>query len=221
MGAVAHQPVIRGVPLDAQGDGHRVGPNAIIQTGKALEARHGKALREAVFADAGLGWIGSRDPTRLVRAQAVVALNSAVRQHLPADDAERVMWEAGVATARYILRHRIPPLAQRLLGALPAQLGMALLLRAIGRHAWTFAGAANVQVGANWIRIDDNPVCLGRSGFSGCIWHRAVFATLIETITGRDVSVVETHCLSRGDDCCRFTFRLHKAFGKPGRANER
>lgn len=208
MGIAVRQQAEPSTVLEAPGDLHRVGPNAIIQTGMALEARHGKGLREAVFADAGLGWIGSRDPTRMVRAQAVVALNSAVRRHLSADDAERVMWEAGVATARYILQHRIPPLAQKLLGKLPAKLGLALLLRAIGRHAWTFAGAATVRVGANWIRIDDNPVCLGRSGFSGCVWHRAVFATLIETIIGRDVSVVETHCLSRGDDCCRFAFRL-------------
>lgn len=208
MGMVASQPVTRGLPLEAQDDIHRVGPNAIIQTGKALEARHGKALREAVFADAGLGWIGSRDPSRLVRAQAVVALNSAVRKHLPADDAEHVMWEAGVATARYILQHRIPPLAQKLLGAMPAKLGMALLLRAIGRHAWTFAGAAKVRVGTDWIRIDHNPVCLGRSGFSGCIWHEAVFSTLIEAIIGRQTRVHESHCLARGDDCCRFEFRL-------------
>lgn len=208
MGAVNGNNAVLAMPLEMANDIHRVGPNAIIQTGRALDRLHGMAVRDAVFGDAGLGWMGRREPGGMVRAEAVVALNAAVLRRLAVHDAERVMWQAGAETARYILDHRIPRMAQRLIGLLPGRLGLALLLRAIARHGWTFAGAAHVGAGSNWICINNNPLCLGRSGYAGCTWHKAVFTTLIEVIIGREALVHETHCLSRGDDFCRFQIEL-------------
>lgn len=46
----------------------------------------------------------------------------------------------GRLTASYLLANRIPKPAQIVLGLLPARIGLKLLLKAIGGHAWTFAG---------------------------------------------------------------------------------
>lgn len=194
--------------LEMPGDKHRVGPNAIIQTSRALEKLCGREARDAIFAAAGFGWMQEREPTDMVRAEAVVALNRAIHDNVERQHAERIMWHAGVGTARYILANRIPKPAQYALSRLPRGLAAHILLKAIGKNAWTFAGAAKIQVGRNWIAIEENPICLGRSGFSSCVWHQAVFTTLFEDIIGGDVIVQETHCIARGDKLCRFEIEV-------------
>lgn len=201
---VAAQTHLVGIPLVTGHDAHRVGPNAIIQTANALTALYGVDVKDAVFDRAGFGWMAGRMPDDMVRAEAVNALNRAVHEQMSDMQAVAVMRNAGERTARYILENRIPKLAQRVLARLPSRLAIRLLLKAIGKNAWTFAGSADIKVGRNWIALIDNPVCLGRSGYSGCVWHEAVFATLFDTIIGDGISVRETHCVGRGDPYCRF-----------------
>jgi divinyl protochlorophyllide a 8-vinyl-reductase len=96
---------------------------------------------------------------------------------------------------------------------LPARLALPILLKAVTRNAWTFAGAANVTSGADWrgqgwIAIDANPICNGVAGLDGCHWHKAVFQRLFAALVSTRVSVTETHCVGRGDAACRFAIRL-------------
>jgi hypothetical protein len=58
-----------------------------------------------------------------------------------AEVAAEVARSAGRRTADYLLAHRIPKPVQALLKALPARLAARVLLSAIARHAWTFAGS--------------------------------------------------------------------------------
>jgi divinyl protochlorophyllide a 8-vinyl-reductase len=193
--------------------GHRVGPNAIIQTREALDAICGSEMRRTLFAAAGLGRWQEHDPDHLVDAGDVQALSAAIARALPSRKAERVLSMAGGLTGGYILANRIPPFAQRLLRALPARCALPVLLMAVKRHSWTFAGAAPVTCGADWrgrgwIIIEDNPLCAGRAGFERCIWHEAVFKRLFSELVSPGVTVQETACTGGGQPSCRFDIRL-------------
>ena len=197
------------LPLVRADDRNHVGPNAIIQTSRALVDCVGQWQRDRVFAHAGLGWMGTREPDHRVSAEAVNALNASVLATLGRQTAERVLADAGVGTGHYIIDNRIPGFAKSLLRLLPRRLGTRLLLMAVARNAWTFAGDATVETGRDWIVIQDNPICLGKAGFSGCVWHRNVLETLFHTLVSPAVTVIETHCIGQGDPFCRFEFRLN------------
>lgn len=205
----ALHPAALGLPPDRQ----RVGPNAIIQTRRALDHSVGIGLRRSIFDRAGLQKWQLTEPADLVAADAVNALNSVLIDTLDKAESAAVLAEAGALTADYILANRIPGPAQLALKILPAQLALRLLLKAITRNAWTFAGSATVTSGADWrgqgwIAISNNPICTGKAGLDCCIWHEAVFKRLFATLVSPRVSVTETQCCGRGDPACHFAICL-------------
>ncbi|MEO1747978.1 MAG: bacteriochlorophyll 4-vinyl reductase [Pseudomonadota bacterium] len=182
---------------------HYVGPNAIIQTLASVGSLTGTEnvapiMRRAFLLEPLDGW------DEMVPVEQVNGLNKAVLDTLGADQAATILHESGRRTGRYIIENRIPPLIKRLLGSLPRRLASRLLLQAIRKNAWTFAGKARVESGGNWICIHENPLCLGRTGYGGCVWHESVFQTLFQRIVGSEVHVHETRCMGRGDAYCRF-----------------
>ena len=190
--------------------GHRVGPNAIIQTRAALQDACDASMVARIFRDAGLGRWANADPDGMVPADSVNALNRAVALALDAGTAEAVMREAGRRTGDYILANRIPKLAQRLLRLMPGPLARRMLLKAIAKNAWTFAGSADIRTGADFIEILANPACLGRQGFEGCVWHEAVLERLFRALADPRAVVIETRCTGRGDPACRFEIRRQR-----------
>jgi divinyl protochlorophyllide a 8-vinyl-reductase len=182
------------------GGGARIGPNAVIQTAAALRALGGEASAAAIFRRAGvLHWL-TRPPAEMAGEQAVAALHRVVAQEAPAAAAE-----AGRLTADYLLANRIPKPAQAVMRRLPGPLAARLLLMAVARNAWTFAGSGAVKV-AGWatprITIHDNPIAT-----PGCPWHAAVFARLFSELATPGAEVIEHSCCGRGDDACRFEIR--------------
>ena len=195
-----------------------IGPNAVTQTAAALDDRLGHAGTVQVFTAAGLlPWL-QNPPERMVDEQAVARLHAAVRQCLDRSEASAVMAEAGRRTGAYILAHRIPAAARRLLPVLPARWAMPLLLNAVGRHAWTFVGSGVFEEGPgpdfgsgrHWtLTIRNNPLAREEQwGIPICGWHRAVFETLFQKLVRCPVQVEETHCLAAGDDRCAFRLSL-------------
>lgn len=182
-----------------------VGPNAILQTDQALIEMHGKPVADAIFRNAGFRK-DSRHPKAMVDAATVRRLNQAIRARSTESDAQAVMHRAGELTGRYILANRIPSKAMLLLGALPGVISPHLLMMAIKRHSWTFAGTSHVTLEHGWrmatISIFDNPIAFGP-----CIWHEAVFRTLLAPLAGRTVLVAEGECCAHGKKCCRFNVR--------------
>lgn len=120
--------------------------------------------------------------------------------------APNLSWAAGVGTGRYILQHRIPHAAQRVLRWLPASLSGALLGRAIARHAWTFVGSGGFRIaGPLTFEIADNPIVRGEtSDHPICHWHCAVFQTLFADLVSPDLRCEETACCAMGAPACRF-----------------
>ena len=184
----------------------RVGPNAILQVEAALRAAGGEALARRVFADAGLLVFLDAPPDTMIDERAVARLHGALARDLPDPEAEALARDAGRRTARYILDNRIPRLAQRVLRALPAGPAARLLLAAIGRSAWTFAGSGRFSGKPGRptvIELAANPLAT-----PGCPWHRGVFEGLFTHLVSPGSEVVETACCARGAPACRFEIRF-------------
>jgi divinyl protochlorophyllide a 8-vinyl-reductase len=184
----------------------RIGPNAVTRTAEALREALGDAACRRIFVRAGLEPYLTSPPATMVAEHDVVALHRAVRAELDAAVADAVMSDAGARTARYLLAHRIPKPAQALLRALPARLASRLLLGLIAKHAWTFAGSAELRIvhgrparvifgGSPLARVpaSDAPVCA---------FYAATFETLFRQLVHADAVGRETACAAAGDEAC-------------------
>lgn len=184
-----------------------IGPNAVLQLLPLLEQAGGPIFRDRIMAEAGL--FAPPDDTGLMAEAPAARMHQALRAIDP-ELAPALSWAAGERTAQYIMAHRIPLFAQRILRAMPARLAAPLLTRAILRHAWTFAGSGRFSVPAPLVfDIADNPIVRGEhSDVPLCHWHRAVFETLFVTLVDHRLRCVETTCCAMGAPACRFELGL-------------
>lgn len=183
----------------------RIGPNAILQLLPVLEAYAGVDGTARLLRDAGIAHVP--DGTAMIDEAQVARLHQRLRRAFPAD-AQRLASEAGARTGDYIIAHRIPAFARVLLRALPPALAEPLLLQAITRHAWTFAGSGEFSVAGRRptrLMLRHNPVVRGEHASAPvCAWHAAVFERLYASLVGRGFTVRETACAASGADACRF-----------------
>jgi len=191
---------------DGPDSGARIGPNAVIQLAAALNAAGLDQFCRAVFAAVGAAdWLDAA-PGTMVDEQKVARLHQAVRAASP--HAEAMMRDAGRRTADYLLANRIPKPVQAVLKVLPPRLAAMILVSAIRRNAWTFAGsgAFAAHAGSPTIfEIRGNPLCAGEAARAPvCAWHAAAFERLFQVLVSRRSRVVETACGAAGDDFCRF-----------------
>ena len=182
----------------------RIGPNAILQHLPVLDAAIGERLRGALLYRAG---VAEPPPDAgMLPEDEVARLHHAVRLFLP-DRAPEIQRAAGQATGDYILAHRIPKPAQRLIRALPAWAGARLLSAAIAKHAWTFAGSGRFQIlGFHplTLEISGNPLAHAPADGPICDWHVAVFERLYGALVWPRLRVVEVACSAQGARVCRF-----------------
>jgi divinyl protochlorophyllide a 8-vinyl-reductase len=182
----------------------RIGPNAILQLACVLERRGEGELLSTVLAEAGV-LRPPRDAGMLPEADCA-AVHQALRRVTPR--AEALLEEAGSATGDYILTHRIPKLAQRVLRVLPGGLAAPVLTRAIAQHSWTFAGTGEFRVVSSRplvVSVARNPLVAGwQADRPQCVWHVAVFRRLFGRLVWPSVTVEETACCACGDAACRF-----------------
>ena len=182
-----------------------IGPNAVLQLLPLLEREGGAALRDRMLAAAGLK--AAPPETGMMHEAPAALIHQALRRDLP-ETAARLAAEAGRATGEYILAHRIPARAQSLLRHLPAPLASWLLTRAIGQHAWTFAGSGRFEICPGRplrLRIKDNPVVRGeRAAAPVCHWHAAVFERLYRELVDPALRVREIRCCATGAEACEF-----------------
>lgn len=191
----------------------RIGPNAIIQTAAALADRVGAAESNALLR-ASTSWTLDHLPEVMVDEREVTALVAAVMARHPGAAGEAIMRDSGVRTADYLLRVRIPRLAQRVLGVLPAGVALRLLLSAITRHSWTFAGSAAFAVergadGVTRFSLTGCPVCRGLSATAPvCHYYAATVERLVRAIIAPLARVEEECCEAAGGASCRFRINL-------------
>lgn len=193
-------------PATAVRDAAVVGPNALTQLLAPLRARLGEAGARRVFELAGLQRFVDEPPGAMVAESDAAALFAAVRATLPAGEADAVLRAAGEGTADYVMAHRIPAPVRGLLRVLPATLAARLLLRAIERHAWTFAGSGRCRARygrPSVVVIEANPLAT-----PGCPWHVAVFTRMFTTLVSPLANVRQAQCCAAGEDACRYEIRL-------------
>ncbi|NTW83069.1 MAG: bacteriochlorophyll 4-vinyl reductase [Chlorobiaceae bacterium] len=119
----------------------KIGPNSIIQTVTALETRFGKTEAEAILKRCGQGhWIGNL-PSEMTEESKFHALVGALDNEIGENKTASILEESGRRTAAYLLRVRIPGFFQKILKPLPPGIAFKLLLFAISKNAWTFAGS--------------------------------------------------------------------------------
>ena len=181
----------------------RIGPNALLQLDPLLRRA---GLDGAVYAAAKLD--GMPDGSEMIDEGPVARVHQALRRIAPGR-AAALAHEAGVGTGRYILAHRIPRAAQRLLVTLPAPLAAPLLARAIAANAWTFAGSGQFSVISPYcFEIADNPIVRGeQAAHPVCHWHAGVFTTLYAALVHPHMRCAETACCAAGAPACRFEIR--------------
>lgn len=185
----------------------RIGPNAVLRVAEALgELADGTRIRRAVFEAAGLAGYLDTPPAAMVDEREVIALHAALRNGLDAAAAERVSFRAGELTGAYLLAHRIPAPGRALLPLLPRALASRLLLQAMARNAWTFAGSgAFTFVPGHPVRLTlkDCPLCRHASATRPqCTYYAATFLRLFKSLVARQAQVAHARCRAMGDPAC-------------------
>ncbi len=194
--------------------GARIGPNAITRTAEALLAVSGAADQARVFAAAGLVGHLHAPPTKMVDEGDVVRLHCALRSELGALRAREIARDAGRRTGDYLLAHRIPRPMHWFLPRMPRRIAGAVLLWAMRRHAWTFAGSGEFVAQARrpmQLAIRNCPLCRDRHGGHGhpvagplCDYYTATFERLFRVLVDPRAVARETTCAGNGADACRF-----------------
>ena len=189
----------------------RIGPNAIVRVAESLPAHVGAAGTELLFESARLAHYLRAPPQSMVDEAEVRQLHQVMRRELGVAMAGEVARDAGARTARYLLAHRIPHVVQRLLRLLPAAAAARVLLAAIERHAWTFAGSGVFRARAGRpvvLTIRGNPMCVGlHADAPACDFYAATFEGLFAALVHPRAQVVEAECMAQGAPACVFHVR--------------
>ena len=188
--------------------GGRIGPNAVTRTAEVLERALGRARTAGLFARAGLREALEHPPGDMVREEAVTRLFRTVHEELGGELARNLLREAGRRTGDYLLRRRIPRPARILLRCLPPRPAARLLVAAIGRHSWTFAGSGRFRArgsGPVTLAVSGCPLCRGmHSPHPQCDYYAACFERIFRALVHSRSIVTETTCQASGSDACRF-----------------
>jgi len=185
----------------------RIGPNAVTRLAEAL----GPDRARDVFGAAGLSARLAEPPGRMVPEGEVVALHRAARACLGEPAADAASREAGRLTALYLLANRIPRPLQAVLKRLPAGLAARILTKAIGNHAWTFAGSGRFRVVHGRpmrLEVEGGPIPrAGAADHPVCGYYAATFETLFRALVSPRTHVAEVACEATGAPACVFELR--------------
>jgi divinyl protochlorophyllide a 8-vinyl-reductase len=203
--------------LHAKSEVGLVGPNAVIQLAAALRSEPGgEELAERVFQAAGFSRLLRKPPDAMIDEAIPARLFDALWRELPPEQAAHTAHEAGRRTGAYILANRIPKLAQLVLRLLPQRVAAAMLLRAIHKNAWTFAGSGLCSVSAGdpaQLMILFNPLKM-----PGCVWHCGVLEQLFRSLVGKDTRVRHRYELVNGSPASCFDINWRAAASSDGDA---
>jgi len=195
----------------------RIGPNAIIRVHEALTAVLGADEARAVFTEAGLAAYLDTPPGAMVPATEVTALHGVLLARLPTEQRAAINRHAGIATANYLLAVRIPKPAQAVLKVLPPLPAAAILIKAMGKNSWTFAGGGRFEGTAGRptrLVIENGPIqqAVGAkerpAALPVCGYYAATFERLFQVLVTRRATVREIECQSQGAPACVFEVTL-------------
>lgn len=159
----------------------RIGPNAIIQTVQALKEFCGVPQAIAILQKGDQAHLIDRLPSAMIDEQEFHALVWALVEQLGPAQTQQILRRSGQLTALYLLQHRIPKPFQWLLKVLPRRVGLTLLLTAISKHAWTFAGSGQFSFTVGKVpRLTITRVVQSSEAISG--FYAGTFEQLLQTL---------------------------------------
>jgi divinyl protochlorophyllide a 8-vinyl-reductase len=189
----------------------RIGPNAIIQTIAALREAYAPDELPGLLVGGGEGYL-SQLPREMIHEEEFHALVELLVARLGVERAGAVLYRSGERTADYVRANRIPAPFRAVLGILPAPLGLRLLLMAISKHAWTFAGSGkfSFHLGRGpWLSIG-KPVNHDTAGIAAvlCRYYCGAFTQMLRRVVSPRIGLRETSCQARGGDACVYQIVL-------------
>ncbi len=190
----------------------RIGPNAVIRLIEALDGVEGRPVTSRIFQSAGVSPFLSDPPGAMVDERCVGTLYSQMLGTMGESRMRTIAWIAGQRTGEYLLRNRIPRPVQRLLKLLPRTLASTILMHAIARHAWTFAGSGSFSFAPGRpvrFKILNCPVCRQCTSQAAiCDYYSATFERIWSELIHADTRVTEIECSATGAPACLFEIAL-------------
>lgn len=189
----------------------RVSAQTIVQIACVTRERLSASFAEAVLRDATRYTLADLPRARVNEREAQGLVEALVRRAGP-DAAVRLLHEAGVRTAGYLLERRIPHSMQALIRLLPRQIAFLLLMDMVRRNAWTFAGSAHVGIlrrrdGADMV-VAHCSMCRGmHEHIPMCTFYRGTLERLISELVAPFAFVEEVECMAQNAAVCRFEIR--------------
>ena len=189
----------------------KIGPNALIQTVRALREQTSDAKIAAILRQCQQEALLVEEPSAMVDEQLFETLVGAVSDQLGVELAQQILWRSGVLTALYLLENRIPRPFQHLLRPLPPRPALALLLAAIRQHAWTFVGSGQFTYRV-W-RTPQLTVATHIQPIDAvCGFYGGTFEHLFRTLVATQTRVVTTTSISNrepaGKASCIYTIHF-------------
>ncbi len=189
----------------------KIGPNAIIQTVAALQELLGDEGARGVLVRGGAGDLPDHLPHALIDEREFHALVELLIEQIGSERTNQVMERSGQLTADYVFANRIPAFVRVLLRLLPPRLGLRLLLPAMQRHTWTFAGSGvfaydlmptpslSIANGS----LFDTPAMASAM----CAYYRGAFEQMFRKLICPRATLHELECQARGDRRCRYAIQ--------------
>lgn len=193
--------------VDARAAAGLIGPNAVIQLAAALRNASGsKDAAPRVFASAGVLHLLQVPPDAMIDEAIPARLFEALWRELGPTQAAHIAHDAGRRTGAYVLDNRIPKIARAVFRVLPQHLAATLLLKAIRRNAWTFAGSGTCRIAPGnpaMLTISRNPLAM-----PDCVWHVGVFEHLFRALVSRQARVRHVDGWMDGAPASRFEIEV-------------
>ena len=183
-----------------------VGPNAVVQLAVTLEEMIDRGEARSFFSRLGFEELYDTPPDEMIDQRIPAQLMRALWDHFPDEMAQAIAATAGQKTADYVIAHRIPGIAKASFRIMPRSLAAKMLLKAIRRNAWTFAGSGACEVSRDQphlISIRENPLAM-----PDCAWHVAVFERLFRRLVYGETRVSHLSCCKSGAEACTFAIDL-------------
>jgi len=185
----------------------KIGPNSIIQTVAALEAVYGKHETEALLTIAGQGHLVGNLPSEMVEEEKFHSLVKALDREIGSDKLAGILDDSGQRTAAYLLKVRIPGFFQKLLRPLPPGLAFKLLLFAIGKNAWTFAGSGAFSYTSGHAPVITVRVTYPTLPVVGN-FYLGTFTKLLKELVNPDTKIEPSITGTSGNITCRYTCHI-------------
>ena len=185
----------------------KIGPNSIIQTVAALEAKYGKAEADARLTVAGQGHLIGNLPSEMVEEKKFHNLVTSLDKELDSGVLAELLNDSGQRTAAYLLKVRIPGFFQTLLKPLPPGLAFKLLFFAISKNAWTFVGSGDFSYTTGKKPVITVKVTHPALPVVGN-FYLGTFTKLLKELVNPDTKIEASITGESGNITCRYTCHI-------------